>query len=223
MKLTKDTTTKTASAAKGGASTAREAIIDAREQALEATKEARKQALEVTKDARKQARRRLVRARITAAKARAGTRSKASGASAKAVGAAGTVGLAAGYFLDPESGRRRRHEARDRALALIRRGADRTRRQAEYRGGQVEGKIEAAKKRMGTEESPPNDQDLTERVKSQIFRPADAPKGSVNVNVEHGIVYLRGEVKQSDEIRKLVEQAGAVDGVAGVENLLHTP
>jgi osmotically-inducible protein OsmY len=212
MKLTKDTTTKTVSAAKGGASTAREAIIDARKQALEATKEARKQA-----------RRRLVRARISAAKARAGTRSKASSASAKAVGAAGAVGLAAGYFLDPESGRRRRHETRDRALALIRRGADQTRRQAEYRSGQVEGKIATAKKRMGTKESPPNDQDLTERVKSQIFRPADAPKGSVNVNVEHGIVYLRGEVKQSDEIRKLVEQAGAVDGVAGVENLLHTP
>jgi hypothetical protein len=29
--------------------------------------------------------------------------------------------LAAGYFLDPESGTRRRHIARDRALSLIRR------------------------------------------------------------------------------------------------------
>jgi hypothetical protein len=30
--------------------------------------------------------------------------------------------LAAGYFFDPESGSRRRHTARDRALALLRRG-----------------------------------------------------------------------------------------------------
>jgi osmotically-inducible protein OsmY len=206
MKLTKEATTKT--------------VKDAREQAREATNQAREQALEVTKEARKQARRRIVRARIAAAKARAGTRSKASSASGKAVGAAGAVGLAAGYFLDPESGRRRRHEARDRALSLVRRGADRTRREAGYRSGQVEGKIEAVKSKAAPEKPAPNDQALAERVKSEIFQPADAPKGSVNVNVERGVVYLRGEVKREDEIKKLVEQASAVDGVAGVENLL---
>jgi osmotically-inducible protein OsmY len=155
------------------------------------------------KDARKQARRQLVRARIAAARARASGRTKVSGASKKAVGAAGAAGLAAGYFLDPDSGRRRRHVARDRALAVIRRNAERAREEKERPA--------------------PNDQDLAERVKTQIFRPADAPKGSVNVNVERGIVYLRGEVERPDEIKKLVEGAGAVDGVAGVENLLHTP
>jgi hypothetical protein len=51
--------------------------------------------------------------RIAAARARAGTRSKASGTSTKA---------AAGYFLDPESGKRRRQTARERAVAVIRRG-----------------------------------------------------------------------------------------------------
>jgi hypothetical protein len=115
MNLTKETTTN--------------AIADAREQAREAAR-----------DARKQARRQVVRARIAAAKAktRAGTRAKATAPSTKAVGAAGAVGLAAGYFLDPDSGKQRRHVARDRALALVRRGADRTRREAEYRGGQVD-------------------------------------------------------------------------------------
>jgi osmotically-inducible protein OsmY len=44
----------------------------------------------------------------------------------------------------------------------------------------------------------------------------------VNVNVENGIVYLRGEVKRQDEMRKLIEDAGSVDGVRGVESLLHT-
>jgi osmotically-inducible protein OsmY len=198
---------------------ARETLIDARKQARETISEARKQ----VKDTRKQARRQVTRARIAAAKARAQGRAKASGVSTKAVGAAGAVGLAAGYFLDPDSGKRRRHIARDRTLALVRRGADRTRRQAEYRAGQVEGKVEAAKSKAGTEKPAPNDQALAERVKSEIFQPADAPKGSVNINVEDGIVYLRGEVKRPEEIRKLVEEAGAVDGVRGVENLLHTP
>jgi osmotically-inducible protein OsmY len=79
------------------------------------------------------------------------------------------------------------------------------------------------RRRAAPEQPATNDQALAERVKSEIFQHADAPKGSVNVNVEHGIVYLRGEVKRPDQIRELVEQAGSVDGVAGVESLLHTP
>jgi osmotically-inducible protein OsmY len=196
-----------------------DAFSDARKQAREAFSEARKQ----VKDTRKQARRQVTRARIAAAKARAQGRAKTSGVSTKAVGAAGAVGLAAGYFLDPDSGKRRRHIARDRAIAVIRRGAGRTRQEAEYRAQQAEGKVEAAKSKAAPEKPAANDQALAERVKSEIFQPADAPKGSVNINVEDGVVYLRGEVKRPEEIRKLVEEAGAVDGVRGVENLLHTP
>jgi osmotically-inducible protein OsmY len=229
MKLKTQATANTVSGAtKGGASAIRDWIDrsrpnakDARKQASSTANEAQRQARRTIREARKQTRRRLTRARVAAARARAGTRAKASGASTKAVGAAGAVGLAAGYFLDPDSGRRRRHLARDRAMALVRRGVDRTRREAHYRSGQVEGKVAAAKSATGPEKPAANDQALAERVKSEIFRPADAPKSSVNVNVEHGVVYLRGEVKQPDQIRKLVEQAGSVDGVAGVENLLH--
>jgi osmotically-inducible protein OsmY len=202
-------------------------VPDARKQATKQAKDtladAQKQARSTVKEARKQARRQVVQARITAARARSGSRAKASKVSAKAVGAAGAVGLAAGYFLDPESGTRRRHQVRDRTLAMLRRGADRTRREAEYRTGQVEGKVEAAKSQARPEKPAANDQALAERVKSEIFQPEDVPKGSVNVNVENGVVYLRGEVKRPDQIRKLVEQAGEVDGVAAVESLLHTP
>ncbi len=231
MKVKTRATAKTASgAAKGGASAIRDWIADsgstaqeARKQANKTVADARKHAQIAIRDARKQARRQAIQARIAAAQARTRTRTKASGVSAKAVGAAGAVGLAAGYFLDPESGRRRRHETRDRALAMIRRSADRTRREAEYRTGQVEGKVEAVKSQAAPEKPAANDQALAERVKSEIFQPADAPKESVNVNVEDGVVYLRGEVKRPDQIRKLIEDAGAVDGVAAVENLLQTP
>jgi len=200
----------------------RATVEGARKQANEMLSEAQKQARRTAKDARREAQRRVAGARIGAARARAGARSKASGVSSKAVGAAGAAGLAAGYFLDPDSGRRRRHEARDRALAVIRRGADRTRREAEYRTDQVEGKIAEARSEAGPERPAANDQALADRVRSEIFQPADAPKGSVNVNVENGVVYLRGEVEQPDQIRKLVEQAGSVDGVSAVENLLST-
>src|SRR4051812_47588886 len=110
-------------------------IAEAQKQA----KTAQKQARRTVREARKQARRQLVQARIAAARARTGAQTKASGLSAKAVGAAGAVGLAAGYFLDPESGKRRRNVARDRALGMVRRGTHRARREAEQRTSQVEG------------------------------------------------------------------------------------
>jgi osmotically-inducible protein OsmY len=217
MKVMSGATARTVSGAARGA--IREWIDDGSSTA----KQTGKQARESIEDARKQARRQVTRARIAAARARAETRVRAGGVSRKAVGAAGAVGLAAGYFLDPDSGKRRRNVARDRALALIRRGADRTRSQAEYRADQVEGKVEAAKSKAAPEKPGANDQALADRVKSEIFQPADAPKGSVNVNVEDGVVYLRGEVKKPEQIRKLVKDVEKVDGVSGVENLLHTP
>jgi osmotically-inducible protein OsmY len=208
--------------AKGGTSAIRNWIEGGGSTVKGTQKQAQKQARETIRDARRQARRQVTRARIAAAKARAQGRAKTSRTSTKAVGVAGAVGLAAGYFLDPDSGKRRRHIARDRTMAVIRRGAERTRREAEYRAHQVEGKVEAAKSKAAPEKPAANDQALAERVKSEIFRPADAPKGSVNVNVENGVVYLRGEVKRPEEIRKLIEEAGSIDGVRGVENLLHT-
>ena len=171
----------------------------------------------VAGDLRRGARRQYVRGRVAAARATSGR----SRTSKKSVAAAGAAGAAGAYFLDPNEGRRRRHVVRDRALALGRKAAATARRQTEYRKQQAEGKVEALKSKARPEKPAANDQQLAERVKSEIFQPADAPKGSVNVNVERGIVYLRGEVERPDKIRDLVEQAGKVDGVAGVENLLH--
>jgi osmotically-inducible protein OsmY len=220
MKVMTRTRAKTVSgAAKGGASAIRDRIGGA----PLSVGDVQDQASKTMREARKQARHRLIRAWVAAARARAGAQARTSKASAKAVGVAGAAGLAAGYFLDPDSGKRRRHIARDRTLALIRRGTERGHREAEYRAGQVEGKVEAAKSKTSPEKPAANDQALAERVKSEIFQPADSPKGSVNVNVERGVVYLRGEVAKPDQIRRLVEQAGSVDGVAGVENLLRTP
>ncbi len=68
-----------------------------------------------------------------------------------------------------------------------------------------------------------NDQHLADRVRSELFRPADAPKGSVNVNVEEGVVYLRGLVDERRDADKLVDKTKDIEGVDEVKNLLHTP
>ena len=68
-----------------------------------------------------------------------------------------------------------------------------------------------------------DDVTLARKVETEIFRDADAPKGDVLVNAEQGVVFLRGQVKTPDQIKELEQAAQAVDGVKGVETLLHTP
>jgi osmotically-inducible protein OsmY len=203
------------SSAKDASRKAKEASRKARTMADETRRAARK-ARGAAKDSRKIARKQYVRARVAAARATAPRRTAPS---KKAVAGAGAAGAAGAFFLDPSEGKRRRHIARDRAMALFRKGSERARREAEYRKTQAEGKVEAAKSMARPEKPAANDQQLAERVKSEIFQPADAPKGSVNVNVENGIVYLRGEADAS-QAKKLESQARSVDGVKGVESLI---
>jgi osmotically-inducible protein OsmY len=205
--------------AKGGAQAVRERVRGTElpaEDPKSAAKSATRKARRMAKDTQKTARKQYVRARVAAARA---TASRRTGTSKKAVAGAGAAGAAGAYFLDPNEGKRRRNVLRDRTLALFRKGSERARREAEYRKSQAEGKVEAAKSMARPEKPAANDQQLTERVKSEIFQPADAPKGSVNVNVENGIVYLRGEADES-QAKKLESQARSVDGVKGVESLI---
>ena len=68
-----------------------------------------------------------------------------------------------------------------------------------------------------------DDVTLARKVESEILRDADAPKGAVAVSAQHGVVELRGEVRNPDELKSLGEAAAKVSGVQGVNNLLHTP
>jgi hypothetical protein len=137
--------------------------------------------------------------------------------------AAGVAGGAAGaYFLDPQNGRRRRHVAFDRAKALLRRGAAEGERRARYAAGTAKGAAyEAAGAGDGAESLP--DPDLANKVRTEIFRDADAPKGDVSVNAENGTIYLRGEVGSAEQIERLGAEAREVNGVREVVSLLHLP
>jgi osmotically-inducible protein OsmY len=202
---------------------AKAAVKGARRTVRSTAKDAGGAARSAFGDVRKTARGRYLQGRLAAARASGrASASRSSGSSKKGVAAAGAAGVAGAYFLDPKEGTRRRHIVRDRALALFRKGTDRARQQASYRKGQAEGKVEALKSKARPEKDGANDQTLAERVKSEIFQPADAPKGSVSVNVERGVVYLRGEVPKDRDVAELVKRANSVDGVNGVESLLHS-
>src|SRR6478752_1184062 len=106
-----------------------------------------------------------------------------------ALGAA--AGAAAAHFLDPESGRKRRNHMRDQAQSRAGDAASAVQTQAKQAAGAVKGAAHAVTP-TGTRLEDPDDVTLARKVETEIFRPHDAPKGSVSVDVQAGVVYLRG-------------------------------
>lgn len=66
-----------------------------------------------------------------------------------------------------------------------------------------------------------DDVTLARKVETTLFRDDGALKSSINVNVVDGLVWLRGEVRRTDEIQTLEALTRAIPEVHGVENLLH--
>jgi hypothetical protein len=145
-----------------------------------------------------------------------------------AVRAPSAVGFASGvvsmYLLDPVSGKRRRHVAREKALKLLRRGGREAARKARYGEGVAEGKVHAIKtEREAAPHALPDDVTLAHEVQGAIAREAGEAKGSVNVNAENGVVYLRGRASSRELSERLAAAAASVPGTRGVKNLLHLP
>jgi osmotically-inducible protein OsmY len=81
-------------------------------------------------------------------------------------------------------------------------------------------RIADATKRRARSGAATDDVSLARKVETHIFRPHDAPKGDVSVDVEAGTVYLRG-VADDTWRERLGREARQVPGVMGVKNLLH--
>jgi osmotically-inducible protein OsmY len=67
-----------------------------------------------------------------------------------------------------------------------------------------------------------DDVTLARKVETHIFRPHDAPKGDVSVDVEAGVAYLRG-IADATWSARFAEGARQVPGILDVRNLLHPP
>jgi osmotically-inducible protein OsmY len=132
--------------------------------------------------------------------------------------AGGALGLLLAYFFDPSNGRRRRHVLRDRVLSRGRR--------AGRAGRAVAAEAHGFSQKVQHLKEEPKDYDdatLADKIRSEVFRDPDLPKEDINVNVQNGVVQLRGEVSRPELIDDLVEQTRKVQGVRDVENLLHVP
>jgi hypothetical protein len=150
-------------------------------------------------------------------------RARLSERSARELAAVGALALAAGaaleFFLDPRSGKRRRHLVRDRATAAVRRQARKVDRRTHYEAGKIVGVAHAI---THHEHAIPelDDVSLVRKVESELFRDRTIPKGPISINADRGIVVLRGQLEDPHQIQRDVRD---VAGVRDVENLLHPP
>jgi osmotically-inducible protein OsmY len=135
------------------------------------------------------------------------------------------AGALAEYFLDRQHGTRRRHLVRDRVRAALSHRSRDAVRHAKYLEGVAEGvahKAAHAVPGIGGQKEQPDDVTLAQKVESIAFRKAGVPKGHVSVNADNAVIYLRGRLESDEQIEELVRAAHAIEGVHGVQNLLHT-
>jgi hypothetical protein len=133
------------------------------------------------------------------------------------------AGALAAFLLDPARGRARRARLVDQGTATVRRTVRHAERAIREARSSVSGGFAAATHRDGGGEDFPDDVTLTSKVETELFRDSSVPKGSININVERGVVVLRGEVPDTDMRDRLAAQASSIGGVWSVHNLLHLP
>ena len=132
------------------------------------------------------------------------------------IAAAFAAGAAAMYYLDPETGRRRRAQVRDRAIAArddIEDYASTTSRRA---SDKLQGA--AARTRSRVSREPLDDGQLHERIRSKLGHVVERP-GDIEVQVRDGYVVLSGRADE-EEIDQLLSAVAAIKGVEGVDNQL---
>jgi osmotically-inducible protein OsmY len=165
---------------------------------------------------------------IRAARERARTRVSGEPAGPGWLGALG-IGIIAGatgafiaYMTDPQRGKARRAQLADQGAAAVRQASREAERALRVVTSTAEGKIEALT-HAGSRVAAIDDVTLRDRAESILFRDPKVPKGSINISAERGILVLRGEVPDTRMRNKLGREAEKVEGVWGVNNLLHLP
>ena len=109
----------------------------------------------------------------------------------------GAAAAAAMYLLDPDRGRSRRAKLSDQAAALARKAEEKTRAQAEYQKGVVQGLAHDLTEPFRPEPEF-DDETLRQKVKSEAIGRWDGPKNDVEVDVDNGVVTLKGNDRRPE-------------------------
>lgn len=129
------------------------------------------------------------------------------------------LGAAAAYLLDPARGRSRRARLADQAQGRLRRARRRAasrRRDLTNRARGLEHELRARP------HAPEDDRELVQKVRSELLGRARFRHLDLVVDADNGVVHLRGTAP-ADVASALVGEVLGLEGVRGVEDLLHRP
>jgi hypothetical protein len=129
-----------------------------------------------------------------------------------------SIGALAMYLMDPNMGRRRRAQARDKAVRFYSDTAeavDKTRKDVQNRASGV---MHQARSMYSGSDEPVADHKLVDRVRSKLGRVVSHPH-AIHVQARNGVVTLSGDVPagEADDLLRCVR---SVPGVNSVENQL---
>jgi hypothetical protein len=139
------------------------------------------------------------------------------------IAAGGALGALVMFFTDPDRGRRRRAMTLDRTAGFARRTGRPTGRAGRRAAATASGLAIRAWHLPQRPQPVANDQMLTDRIVSQVFRGLDVSPGRVNVDVCDGVATLRGQLDRLEQIRALEHAVEKIPGVRHVESHLHLP
>ena len=129
------------------------------------------------------------------------------------------LGLAAAAVVLLGGGGRARTR-RQRLAGAVRHSIRRTARTGRHLQTELYGAVERATHRP---DAPADDLTLLDRVESVLFEDPSIPKGSLNLEVVNGVLFLRGELASRAEIERVAIAAAEIPGVNAITNLLHVP
>jgi osmotically-inducible protein OsmY len=132
------------------------------------------------------------------------------------------AGLATGavfmYYLDKQSGARRRALVRDKVVAVGHDAADLAEAKAKRAADRVKGLLATGRlNRVGGGE-PESDQQLHDRIRARLGRIVSHPK-SIHVEANQGSVRLQGHVL-TNELDDLLREINDMPGVVSIRNEL---
>src|SRR4051812_33924972 len=81
----------------------------------------------------------------------------------------------------------------------------------------------ASTRKASRQPKPLDDVTITRKVETELFRGQGVDKGKISVNTADGVVWLRGEAKNPEQVKELEARTAAIPEVKRVENLLHLP
>jgi hyperosmotically inducible periplasmic protein len=128
------------------------------------------------------------------------------------------TGAAIMYYLDPQTGRRRRALARDKGVGASHEVEDFARKGSRRLANRMRGAMARTRSRARMADTLVDDDQLRDRIRSKLGHLVDAP-GMVDVQVHDGWVVLAGNASLH-EIDALMDMVTAMPGVREVDNRL---